>query len=196
MTGEQGSLGFIHHHASLVFDWQSDCAIAHAPELGGQTDTKDRLPSSLPVSLFAIHYDIPLYTTMSVPFEQAIQNPKKYIGPSIDCVLVIGLTLSTGYSSFARFLAAGSNLPVCRRFDETAILALLSKQDAISRVEERLRKLDTELRTNSSNDINNGAFRQEDLFGRDDLIREASGKLEDYCLFLPACHSLKIDCNR
>ncbi|KAI0882000.1 uncharacterized protein GGS22DRAFT_196164 [Annulohypoxylon maeteangense] len=89
----------------------------------------------------------------------------------------------TGYRGFTNFVASDPDFFVVRRFDTLNARVLLTLQDHLSALEERLSKLDEKYYAKSAEDVNNGSIR-DDQSDRAALTMEICDKLKDYSKYI------------
>jgi hypothetical protein len=85
-----------------------------------------------------------------------------------------------GYEAYSSFTSSHDDFFVLRRFSSLTARVLLSMQDEISELEEKLTNLERELRQPNAVDVHNGTFRGDTQKGRVDLVLEIRHKLKEY----------------
>jgi hypothetical protein len=84
-----------------------------------------------------------------------------------------------GYKGFARYASLSDAFFVLRRYDRLHCRTLLTLQDHVAHLEEKLDLVDDRLSGNESPDIDNGTVRG-DQSERLELIHQISAALKDY----------------
>jgi hypothetical protein len=90
----------------------------------------------------------------------------------------------TGYRGFASFVASDTDFFVLRRFDKLNARVLLTLQDQLATLEERLEELDNKYSARNAPDIDNGTCRG-DQPDRTELIDQISVKVREYSTDFP-----------
>ncbi|KAK7927862.1 phytase [Apiospora marii] len=84
-----------------------------------------------------------------------------------------------GYRGYSEFLASEDDLLVFRRFSVLNTRVLLSLQDKVCELEQKLLEIDKKYSKRDVEDFNNGTFR-DDLPEREELLEEIAGALSRY----------------
>ena len=75
-----------------------------------------------------------------------------------------------GYKHFSNFIASDDDFSVVRRFGTLNARVILSVQDGISELEEKLNTIDEKCSDTSHIDINNGSFREDPRQDRREIV--------------------------
>lgn len=85
-----------------------------------------------------------------------------------------------GYRAFSTYMASDTDYFAIRRFDNLFTRTILSRQDNLSHLEEKLEELDNKYTYSEERDYHNGTIR-DDLPERKELVKEISQILPEYC---------------
>jgi hypothetical protein len=88
-----------------------------------------------------------------------------------------------GYQGYTKFLASETDFLVFLRFGGISARTLLRLQDRVVVLQEKLEKLDRQLKRRETEDIHNGSFRQ-DNEDREKVLNEIQIALSEYSKFL------------
>jgi hypothetical protein len=105
----------------------------------------------------------------------------------------------TGWPGFCRFAAGDDDFLILRRFDVVSVRVLLSMQDGIASLEEKLAAIDTKAALLDGPDFNNGSFRQDPCKDRKQVLNELKTALFEYSEFIerlrgsPRCSQLRVE---
>jgi hypothetical protein len=85
-----------------------------------------------------------------------------------------------GYEGFSTFVASDNDFFFLRRFGTLHARVLLSLQDQLVELEQRLKDLDTKAAEKTAPDQHNGSFRLDKVVERSQTIRDIQTKLKEY----------------
>ena len=85
-----------------------------------------------------------------------------------------------GYRAFSKVIASDDDFLFLRRFGTLHSRVLLSQQDFLSELEERLESIDKNQARESVEDIHNGTFRDDEILVRSALIEDIGQRLKEY----------------
>ena len=97
-----------------------------------------------------------------------------------------------GYQGYTKFLASDTDFLVFQRFGVVSARILLRLQDRVVILQEKLDKLDRQLKGRESKDIHNGSFRLVDE-EREIVLNELQVALSEYSKLLSYLNYLKLE---
>lgn len=134
------------------------------------------------MELAATSPDRPSSSPSQILTQDEIDEKAWYVGhrrTPFSCTNLLPPRKYTGYRGFTSFVASDPDFFVVRRFDRLNARVLLTLQDNLSLLEERLEVLDGNLSAKNAGDVNNGSVR-DDIPDRAALLSEMCNKLKDY----------------
>jgi len=85
-----------------------------------------------------------------------------------------------GYRAFSEWAASSDDFFIVRRFKSLNTRVIFQLQDDISRLETELETLDVDNSRLSSQDVDNGTLRHDQIERRTQILRDSFSKLKDY----------------
>lgn len=92
-----------------------------------------------------------------------------------------------GYKGYTEFITSDNDFLILRRFETLSTRVVLSLQDEISELEERLEDCDAKYSDRNFRDVNNGTFRDE-LSDRKELLQIIADKISRYSRYSDLDH--------